>query len=144
MRLHTNTLAHHHLYAAALSLPGVNVTFSEHGSRSHARAFDVSLTGTSNHRPNSGTRGAEWNGDYAATWDEWGMFLGYLFDVDSEMVAGTVKRPTYNGSSDFHYLTDWRFETLTPETQHRNHRWQFAGVPREQACTCGAVRRWAA
>lgn len=59
------------------------------GSRSHAHAFDVALEGDGSvqrHRPNSGASGA--GGGYAAHWDAWGYFLGFLYDLDPTMKTG--------------------------------------------------------
>ena len=60
-------------------------------SRSHRSAADVHLVsytggkGTEhNHRPNSGTYGADGREDvWAATYDEWGWFLSYVYAADA-------------------------------------------------------------
>lgn len=46
---------------------------------------------------------------YAATWDQWGVFLSVLFAHDPAMRVGGYKRPYYTGSADFHFQTDGRF-----------------------------------
>ena len=129
MRLHTNSITREDLYAAA-NHAMVQISLTEHGSRSRDHAYDVHLTGSSNRRPNSGNYGAD-NDVYAATWDQWGVFFAWLFDVDPGMIAGTPKRPTYNGRDDFHDKTYGRFEWTDrsnqrdywPEDSHGNHSW---------------------
>lgn len=41
---------------------------------------------------------------YAATWDEWGWFLAYLFGQDPNAVCGW-----YKGRTDFNVKTDFRY-----------------------------------
>lgn len=123
---------------SALALPGVDVDVTARGSRSHARSLDVYLTGTSSRRPNNRGNGD----DYAATWDEWGMFLARLFAADPDMVAGTVANPIYACAAHFHWATGSRFYSLTPDKQHRNHRWEYGGEAiaggfTVSGCTCG-------
>jgi hypothetical protein len=126
MRIHTDKIVIGDVYRAVAEMRGVSVDASQHGSHSRARSFDVSLTGTSTRRPNSGSRGAAWDSEeFAATWDEWGIFLAYLFRVDPHAwVGGTRKRPIYDGREDFHSATGGRFRSLKQEDQHRNHRWE--------------------
>jgi len=140
MRIHTDIITRGGIPGAgvAAGLYPHNLDVSEHGSRTHARAFEVHLTGTSHRRPNN--RGT--SDDYAATWDEWGMFLADLYRLDPGMMCGNAKHPTYCDADDFDYQTAGRFDTLTPADQHRDHGFRYAGVSCEQACGCGAVRRW--
>lgn len=79
----------------------------EHGSQTHARAFEVRLTGTGG-RSNTGLYGS---GDYSgATWDEWGAFFGALFEADpTARCGGTAKRPTYANADHYHFETGDRF-----------------------------------
>lgn len=129
------------------NLPGVGIDAMAHGSRSHVRSLEVKLTGTSTRRPND--RGA--SDDYAATWDEWGMFLARMFAADPDMVAGTVKNPIYACADHFRWSTGGRYDTLTADAQHRNHRWEFSGMfatgnASVFECSggkspCGAIRR---
>jgi len=139
MRLHSNVIESSDVYRAASAAgSGVSVTCTPHGSRKRSHAFEVTLTGTSNRRPNSGTSAPQ-SDTYAATWDEWGMFFAALYRLDPEMISGS----DYADAATFHYRTGDRFEILTPADQHRSHRWQFEGTPREQSCTgCDAVQRW--
>lgn len=109
----------------AAGMRGVHATATRHGSRTHAQAWEVSLTGTSSRRPNSGRGGADGD-DYAATWDEWGMFLAALYAVDPTMRAGSGKHPAYVNAEDFHAITRGRFLSLTAPYQHGGggHRWE--------------------
>lgn len=140
MRIHTDNITWRDLMDAARKAGReVRATASEHGSRSRVLAWEVSLTGTSGRRPNTGRYGSpvgEDDGTRAATWDEWGMLLAHLFEVDPDATAGP-----YDGVSDFDYKTGGRYDALTPEDQHRNHRWNFLAAG-AQACDCGAVRRF--
>jgi len=141
MRIHTNTLTREDIYVAASTAGATVEGATLHGSRSHDHAFEVKLTGNSRRRPNGGSYGADRDA-YAATWDQWGVFLGLLFDNDREMTT------TYDKSADdFHYRTDGRFADLDPRNitipLSHDHRFEFAGVPREQQCTkCDAIQRW--
>lgn len=156
MRIHTDNLTATHLYSAAL-ISRARLDLTMHGSKSRARAFEVRLTGESRRRPNSGTRGA--GDDYAATWDQWGVFLAVLFEADPDMVV-----PYYASPEDYAAQTGDRFgapEAVMgtrhgepsmvdkfvsygwPEDAHGDHVFRFAGTPSEQSCTkCSAVKRW--
>jgi hypothetical protein len=132
MRIHTDTLQYVHLWDAARAAGVELVRHESHNSRTHSRAFEVSLRGDSRRRPNF------YNGDgsYAATWDQWGIFLGHLFRVDPDAVCGSAKYPVYNGADNFNERTADRFaESGRPDDEHGDHTFRFAGVPREQACT---------
>lgn len=141
MRIHTNTLTESDIYAAARAARATVEYLSKRGSRTHDHAFEVKLTGNSRRRPNGGSYGADRDA-YAATWDQWGVFLGLLFDTDDTM------RTTYDADAGaFGYRTDWRFAGLDPENieipLNHDHTFRFAGIPREQECVkCGAVTRW--
>jgi hypothetical protein len=180
MRIHcSNDVTTSTIYAAARHAR-VDVTITEHGSRSRDHAFDVKLEGESRRRPNGGASGA--GSGYAATWDQWGVFLGFIFDVDPD-----AKCWAYDGRSDFARKTRYRFVkrpatctcepfpayrdqsvtatlvhddgcesqgaipytfkaggvTYWPTDAHGDHRFEFAGVPRQQSCTkCSAVQTW--
>lgn len=158
MRLHTDTLTASNIYAAASAqgMRGVSVDVVSRGSRIRGHAFDVHLTGTSSRRTNTGHRGAEhYGGDFAATWDEWGMFLGALFVADPFMVAGSgLKSAVYAGAAHFRDMTVGRFIDddgrggwsliLTAPHQHdrAGHRWQYVSQSDGRACDCGASRRY--
>lgn len=111
MRIHSDVIVSRHIYDAtdyATKLThetaeenGVYVhatvrptRMELHGSRKRARAFDILLTGT-NTRDQYGNPRTP-----AATYDEWGNFLAYLFMVDKAMVCDY-----YDGADDFHTKT---------------------------------------
>lgn len=148
MRIHSDTLRVSDLNEAA-RIARVDMEFTTHGSRKRDHAFNVNLIGESRRRPNGGNRGA--NSDaYAATWDQWGVFIAALFDVDPN-----ASMTYYDGSDDFHYRTAHRFNPdgndrsaddrsgYWPADAHGDHRFKYDGIPYEQSCTkCSAVRRW--
>ena len=93
MRLHTNGIEHadtirNAMRSAAGNAPDVSVTsVTEHGSRTHRKAFEVALQGHgSRHRKNNAS-----NTGKAATRDDWGWFLAALYAIDGDMVAGPYK-----------------------------------------------------
>lgn len=130
MRIHTNVLTTSDIHRAttAAAMRGVDAETMTHGSRSHARSIDVTLTGTSTRRPNPGQGGHYRSDDHAATWDEWGMFLAALFAIDPAAIVGTVRSPIYAGADHFHAVTADRFESLTAGQQHggAGHRWGWS------------------
>ena len=137
--------------------------FSEHASRTHARAFEIQLSGDSSRGPNSGQFGA---GDdrKAATWDQWGTFLSALFEVDPAARVGGAKSPIYIDRDHFHWSTGGRY-LGTPDDNgvrrvdaptgtfltagkgyHRQHKWTSGGSSVTGAyyvseCACGAIVR---
>lgn len=129
MRIHTD-LNERDIRAAAI-VAGVSFTrFETHGSRKRARAFDVILTGSSTRKQNGGD-------EYAATWDEWGVFLGVLYVADPMMNA-----TYYENAEHFEWSTCGRFNGDEPFTHCPNHKWAFAGEPCAFECTkCGATKR---
>lgn len=135
MRIHSDTITNRHIIDAA-SLARVEFDrWEDKGSRTRDHAFDVTLTGESKRRPND--RGASrGTGKFAATWDQWGVFLGFLFDIDPDMVT-----PYYENARDFHYKTDGRFEDGWPEDAHGDHVFRyFNGM---QRCSkCSAAQRY--
>ena len=139
MRIHSDVLTIADVHRAASGLPGVYVTASQHGSRARRRAFNVSLEGNG-HRKNSGLYGAA--EEFGATWDEWGVFIARLFDIDPEAFWGTAKHPTYASPEGFHHLTGERFRSLElPADTHKRHRWDPAGDRRYSCHTCSATYR---
>lgn len=140
MRIHTNTLTAEDIYDAARAAGAVVETCFRHGSRTHDHAYELKLTGNSRRRPNGGSYGA--GDDYAATWDQWGVVLGLLFDIDPEM------KTTYDKTAgDFHFRTDGRFKDLDADHIEiplgHDHTFRATGVVRERQCTkCDAVERW--
>lgn len=103
MRIHGNTVTDADLYVAAVKA-GVDLQRqTRHGSRSRNRAYDVILSGSSRYWANSGSYGAD--GFKAATWNEWGWFLSYLFSVDPRLTVPRV----YADARDFHLKTHGEF-----------------------------------
>ncbi len=96
MKLHTNTLEHGDLVAA---LPDrVYARPLRTGSRKRDHGFIVYLEGSSPRRSQHDREA------FAATWDEWGMWLAALYDRDPEMIAGQ-----YGSREDFYDTTaKWR------------------------------------
>ena len=154
MRIHSDVITTANLFEAAHLARVDLVDYKQHGSRSRTRAFNVKLEGESRRRPNGGssaTYGESGGSGYAATWDQWGVFLGYLFEIDPRMVT-----PYYSNKRDFDHKTGSRFRvrgtwtdgdkrgtTHWPRDAHGDHTFRFAGVPFEQSCTkCSAVQRW--
>lgn len=99
MKIHTDKLTEADLYASRPS--GVAVEWSPCGSRKRACGFHVTLTyyGPEKRRPkNSGHAGAY--GDRAATWDEWGIWIARLYEIDPGAVIGC-----YADRDDFYATT---------------------------------------
>lgn len=135
MRLHTNSLTASDLWAAA-RIAEVDLELTTHGSRSRDHAFNVTLRGNSNRRPNTGRSGSA--DEFAATWDQWGVFLAELFDRDNTLVAAH-----YTDADTFHLMTAGRFENGWPEDAHGDHRFEYAGIPYTQKCKkCSATQTW--
>jgi hypothetical protein len=89
--------------------------FDEKGSRTRKNAFEIKLgwygekvKGDGRRWTNTGTRGSDslsnGQGNYAATYDEWGWFIAELFDKDADAVFGN-----YKGRDDFDSQTRWKF-----------------------------------
>ena len=172
MRIHTSTLTTADIYNAARHARVDVVDLTEHGSRSHDHAFNVKLEGESRRRPNGGASGKGYATGYAATWDQWGVFLAILFDVDPTLVT-----PYYADRQAFHRHTDGRFGAAPildeghstnyhvvngyssagdlmvkvhrlgadywPDDAHGDHTFRFNGTVGHQQCAkCTAVQRW--
>jgi hypothetical protein len=138
MIIHTSADAH--TVHTAAKLARVNFDrMAERGSRTHDRAFDVTLTGESARLPNGGRSGRYVFGQanvHAATWDQWGVFIGAIFDVDPD-----ARMSYYSNAADFHEQTSWRFEDGWPTDAHGDHRWDFV-APFTFGCKrCSAVER---
>lgn len=135
MRIHTN-LPVQQIRPMLDNMPGVTFArFDIHGSRSHRVALEIVLSGSSARRSQAG-------GFDAATWDEWGIFLGNVFRADPRAkVAGC-----YDGRADFLRKTNRRFtNTFGVENQHLNHRWVQGRIIDGQYCAeglCTAIRRF--
>lgn len=124
MKLYTNRLTIHDLSMAMP--PDVTLLGSEHGwshncklvngprSRKfiHVRLCAWEPRGKgANYRLTSGGRGsyslAAWN----ATWDEHGLWMARLFDIDPRLKITGAN--TYDGYMDFHRKTEWKYPTET-------------------------------
>jgi hypothetical protein len=163
MRLHTDTLTRYDIREAAGLAGATLADWTPKGSRSRDHAFEVKLLGSSSSRPNMGTASGDRfdRDEFAATWDEWGIFLGVLFDRDPRMIAGGPNG--YVGAVDYDWQTGHRFNPdgngnhpdmpgmLSPAEQHKRHRWEYQGPVATGSyavheCTgrngCGAVRRF--
>lgn len=151
MRIHTDNLTEFDLYRAARDAKVTFVRLATYGSRSHKRAFDVVLSGSSPYRTQ-----ADGRQDFAATWDEWGVFFANLFLRDESVMVGH-KSWGYRDQADFDRKTDERFtevepierpegktevRAVFPEDTHPRHKWRGIG-DNSQACTkCSAIFRW--
>lgn len=109
MRIHTDKLTGAELRQALAQCRGVPVYLDRcdpHGSRSHARAYDVALVvyeggpGTENpYRRNPGDGRGFDPYEWAASYDQWGDWLAELFRLDPKINAGG--KYGYNGAADF-------------------------------------------
>lgn len=131
MRIHTNLTAAMINQAARHAQVSFE-RFDTHRSRTRRFGYDVLLTGSSSRRPNSGHFGAH-SDVFAATWDEWGIFLGEIFGLDP--IAHCTY---YMGADDFHWQTGGRFRTLRWEDQCRDHKWDALGNYRFACGKCDA------
>ena len=138
VRLHSSFLETSDLRRAA-RVAGVGFTrLNLKGSRSRDHAFDFILTGHSPRRQNFGGE------DYAATYDEWGVLLGVLFDLDPTAVVPGV----YQSGEHFHWATTDRYREGMPADTHPQHKWEWAGDVvtgsyRMHHCTkCSATLRY--
>lgn len=168
MRIHTDTLSISDIYRAARFARADVVKANHHGSRSRDHAFDVNLEGESRRRPNSGASGATYASGYAATWDQWGVFLSILFDLDPNMVT-----PYYADRDEFNTRTAGRFQpdavagmghssnanvinvtnyrgepihriadAYWPADAHGDHTFRAAGGYVQKCTWCSATQRW--
>ena len=134
MRIHTKAFKPD---LADIYVPGVSIAnLSQHRSQTHAWAFEVALAGTGRQG------GAYGNVDFVtATWDEWGVWLKHLYEIDPDArCGGNVKAPIYADRADFHICTAGRFRGGFDLTnQHRKHKWEPRGGGWHD-CNCGATR----
>lgn len=143
MRLHSDIITLKDLNSPLLTqgLPGVKVFVTPHGSRSRERAYEVRLEGNGgivgHRRINNPLDPYGPN----ATWDEWGVVIARLFDIDPASFWGGAKRPVYSDEWDYHYQTAHRFSDLAlPEDTHKRHHWEYKS-PRQFACKkCSAEK----
>ena len=137
MRIHTR-LTRDEMTAALAGTAGAYFDdLSQHGSRKRDRAWEVKMRGTSARRPNF------YNGDgsYAATWDQWGVFLGNVFRADPDATVPGV----YDSADDYSRKTFGRFDSPgMPADAHGDHKFDYNGTPCVNGCkSCSARRTWA-
>lgn len=125
MILHTNTITysslHNCLRRAALSYPPLSDAWfadcDERGSRSRERAFNFSLVAESapgrRRKRNFQHVHHDPEGVVALTWDEWGMFLREVFELDPD-----ARTDRYEGRADFHQKTNGTFEPHPWNVEH--------------------------
>ena len=94
MRIHTDKITWQQVREAGVLARVTFTKIKEHGSKSRDHSFDVVLSGASKHRQNMGGEG------YAATWDQWGVFLAELFRSDPNLLCRN-----YRDVADFDYKT---------------------------------------
>jgi len=112
MRIHSDIITWDDLHDARLAAIShgeghVWLDGSKHGSRKRDHAFEVGLEGdgtTNKRRRNPGTSTSNRDLGYAATHDQWGWFLAYLFALDPNMTS-----VYYDGAEDFHAKTKEAF-----------------------------------
>jgi hypothetical protein len=93
MKIHSDILTKADIAHAVYSLPGVYIDeLTEHGSRRRAKGFKLYLNGNS--------RYAAQRGGKAATWDEWGIVINRLFEIDP-----TASMEYYATRGDFYAQT---------------------------------------
>ena len=147
MKIHTDTLTGMDVDLAARD---VFVDYMPVGSQSRDHGFNVTLS--TDHGTRRRNSQAEATGEYAATWDEWGIFIGRLFVTDPNAIVGQ-----YNGANDYHWQTGHRFNGF-PFAECPSHKWQPPGgdyqykgelqadgtTVCESECKkgCGAIKRW--
>lgn len=142
MRIHSDLIEREHLKSAVAGLDGVNVRIDiRRASRKRDHSWDVALVAEprpGRRRRNTGRYGL--GDDYAATWDEWGVFLSWLFSYDPDAVCGD-----YDDKEHFHWSTGGRFRNVVALDMHDQHRWiddgdSLNGRFHVETCKCGAVR----
>ena len=101
MQIRSSIITRENVVAAVLGVPSVSFqdTRSQDGwyipvrewtARDGRRAFEIFLSGTSRHRAQHDRE------EFAATWDEWGIVIDALFDIDPYAKIGQ-----YDGRHDF-------------------------------------------
>ena len=113
MRLHTDNLTYRDLIEALPS--GVHAHIIAKGSRKRDHAFEVTLYVLDKdalHRRfgNSGGYGA--SDEVAATWDEWGVWMAALYELDPNAIVGWYE--SYG-----HFLSVTRRERERHEAQYK-------------------------
>lgn len=94
MRIHTNIADGPTIHHAAQLADARVFRLEAKGSRSHSMAFEVNLSGNSPRRTQAD------RDEYAATYDQWGVFLAHLYVIEPTMKAGP-----YRNVADFRVKT---------------------------------------
>lgn len=127
MRIHSDYLTPRDIVDSLADLPGVTLySFSEHGSRKRDHAIEIALHGTSPYQTMGRT-------GKAATWDEWGVLMARLFNLDANAIIG------HEGRHEFERRTMGRFDDMVlPDDTHARHDWEYSGGG--HACSkCSAI-----
>jgi hypothetical protein len=132
MRIHSDTLTYGDLAGAAGKAKVVFTTADQHGSRKRDHAWEVKLSGDSPYRQAGNPE------EFAASWDQWGIFLAELFRRDPAMTCGG-----YPDRGTFNLATGDRFFWLEygSAEYHRRHKWEPDGFYGAH-CKCGAFQFW--
>lgn len=151
MRLHTNVMEKD--LHDAVRQAGANIQkLTVHRSTVRPHAYEVTLSGDGTRWANDGQYG---RADYkAASWDQWGIVLAFLYERDPAMIVGSPGRPTYRDAEHFHAFTTRRYDvgvgiySPNDDRYHGNHTWNVRDAVHPvhgyliQACKCGAMRDW--
>lgn len=106
MKIHADTLTLNQLHDAVPN--GCYIAQEEEvGSRKRDHAFEVRLSGSSKYG-----LGYECAGHKAATWDEWGIFINSIFEVEPTAICGM-----YDGRNDFIDKTQAEYERISTYRQ---------------------------
>lgn len=131
MRIWSDTLTRQDFYTAEHKAQANIIELTEHKARKRGARWEVKLSGDSPYMTAGGRA-------HAATWDQWGIFLAKLFELDPEMTT-----QYYRDAAEFHAVTGDRFRTLHVMDSHRVHHWRLEspyayGQPVVSVCDCGA------
>lgn len=116
MKLHSDTITDLHLRSAVgyaeEMLPEYGTIWIEENNqtgsrrRKHALVFRLEGDGTlSKRKVNTGRRGG--GDEFAATYDQWGWTLAFLFDIDP--LASVSTGVAYDGYDDYHRQTKGKY-----------------------------------
>jgi hypothetical protein len=149
MRIHTNATTEQ-IWAAINSVPTVHAErLTEHRSNTHARAFELNLSGSGRHGGQYGNRDAK-----SAPWDDWGAVMAAIFEADqTTRMGGSQRQPIYADVDDFDWQTGGRFIRGMPADAHIQHKWEWQGTAvtgsysvahckGSKGHPCSALKRW--
>lgn len=136
MRIHSDYLTFEDMYAATRTRGmELRAVVELRGSKSRKYAYDVFLSGSGRQ-----SQAIVLDGDQSATWDEWGLYLEYLFYIDPDMIANPYKgkNSKYTSKDLFEIATMGRFKNLRWGNSHNQHRWVLDQGTKVHHCKCGA------